>query len=96
MGKVYVGQTAVTLIATLTEDITGATCKIKYIKPSGSEGSFVAAITTANPGVISYVVTSPNDLNESGVWTFWGYAVFSDLTYAAGEPYSRQIYVEGK
>ena len=95
MGKIYKGQTAVTLTATVKQDVTGATCLIKYKKPSGATGSFAASIITAATGVIRYTVTSASDLDEYGNWKLWGYATFSDGTVAAGEPYTLKVYQEG-
>lgn len=96
MGKVYKGQTAVTITATVKQDVTGATCLIKYKKPSRDTGSFAATIITAATGVIRYTASSISDLDESGIWTFWAHITFSDGTIAAGEAYTRTIYAEGK
>ena len=95
MGKVYVGQTAVTITATVSQDVTGATCLIKYKKPDFTTGSFAATIITAATGVISYTVANITDLDQGGRWYFWGYVTFTDGTVAAGEPYVRTIYTEG-
>ncbi len=96
MGKVYEGQTALSITATVGTDITGSTCLIKYLKPDGAEGEFDATIITAATGVIRYTVESENDIDQDGQWTFWGHVTFSDGTVAAGEPYKRYIYKEGK
>lgn len=95
MGKVYKGQTALMLTAKVKEDVTGATCLIKFRKPSGALGSFVASIITAATGVIRYVVTSASDIDQSGRWRFWAHVTFSDGTIAVGEPYTYKFYDEG-
>ena len=95
MGKIYVGQTALTLTATVDQDVTGATCLIKYKKPDGTTGSFSATIVTAATGEIKYVVTSSSDIDQAGRWTFWGYVTFADTKVAAGESYKLMVYAEG-
>lgn len=96
MGKIYVGQTALIITATVKQNITGATCAIRYKKPNKATGSFAATITDATNGVITYTVTSANDIDMAGVWTFWAYVIFSDGREAAGESVTRKIYEEGK
>jgi len=96
MGKVYVGQTALTITATVSQDITGGTCLIKYKKPDGTTGSFPATIVTAATGVMSYTPVDEDDIDQAGNWTFWGYVTFADGSVAAGEPYKIKIYEEGK
>ena len=67
MGQIFKGQTNLDLVVTVGQDITGATpTLIKYIKPSGAEGSFTATITDALNGIITYVIASINDLDEYG------------------------------
>lgn len=97
MSKIYKNQTKVTLTATLGVDITGASSVlIKYKKPSGIPGQFNASIITALTGVISYDIVDSSDLDESGNWSFWGYVTFSDGKAAPGQPYTVEIYEEGK
>lgn len=95
MGKVYKNQTALKLVATVGVDITSAAAQIKYIKPSGSTGSFTATISDATTGKFEYIISDENDIDEVGSWVLWGYVVFSDETYAAGEPYILKVYSEG-
>jgi len=94
MGKIYAGQTALTITVTVGQDVTGGTCLIKYQKPDDTCGSFAATIITASTGIIQYVVTSVNDIDQSGEWMFWGYVTFASGTVAAGEPYKELIYAE--
>lgn len=95
MGKIFAGQTALTLTATMNQNVTDATCLIKYRKPSGATGSFVAGIVTAATGVIEYAITAATDIDEAGIWTFWGYITFSGGTVAAGEPDQLEVFTEG-
>jgi len=96
MGKIYVAQTAVTFQATVREDITGATCAIKYKKPDGTAGSWTAAIVTAATGVIKYEVETSSILGLAGDWVLWAYITFLDGTVAAGEPFTVTVYDEGR
>jgi len=95
MGKIYVGQTALTLTATVDQDVTGGTCLLKYKKPDGTTGSLPATIVTAATGVIEYEILLAKDIDQAGVWTFWGYVTFADTKVAAGESYKLMVYAEG-
>jgi len=95
MGMIFVGQTALSIIADLSEDITGATCLVKYKKPSGTLGSFSATITDAENGIISASPESESDIDEPGRWVVWGYVTFADGSVIAGEPEEMMVYPEG-
>lgn len=97
MSKIYVGQTKVYFEATVSQDVTAATCLIKYRKPSGTTGSWAATIITAATGVIRYTVAAgaTTILDEAGTWTFWGHVTFSDSRVAEGEPYTKVVYTSG-
>jgi len=97
MGKIYKGQSALTIRLTVGQDITDATpVVIKYRKPSGVEGSWTASIITAATGVISYTMADTAQLNEVGLWTFWAHITFSDGKVAPGEPVKKWVYNEGE
>jgi hypothetical protein len=97
MGKIYVGQTALTIRLTTSIDLsTAKTVAIKYLKPSGETGTWTATIYSVATGVISYTIASSSILDESGVWTFWAFITFNDDTIALGEPVRKLIYDEGK
>ena len=96
MGKIYKNQTALKLVATVGEDITGAiSTLIKYRKPDGSTGSFTATSTDDANGVIEYAVTSSEDIDQAGPWTFWGDVTFSTGSRAPGEPWEEIVYMDG-
>lgn len=96
MGKIYEGQTELTITANLLDDITGySAVYIKYRKPSGTEGQWTATVSDAATGVITYTITSASDLDEVGVWHLWGYVVFSDGDELPGESERVVIYKEG-
>jgi len=95
--KIYVGQTKVYFEATVSQDVTGGTCLIKYIKPSGATRSWSANIITAATGVIRYTVAAgaTTILDEAGKWTLWGYVTFTDGRVADGEPHTERIWKPG-
>ncbi|MBA7588219.1 hypothetical protein ES708_30271 [subsurface metagenome] len=83
MGKIYVGQTALKFIANTSVDLTTVTAQlIKYIKPGGIEGSWIAVKETPYAdGLISYTigndvaevtdVTCPADVDSSLGGKYW-------------------------
>ena len=97
MGKIYKNQTKVYFEATVSQDVTSGTCLIKYVKPSGTAGSWNASIITAATGVIRYTVAAgaTTILDEAGNWTLWGNVTFTDGRAADGEPYTQKIYEPG-
>jgi len=96
MGKIYKGQTALTIRLTVGQDITDAQAlAIKYRKPSGLTGSWTATAVDETNGQIGYTMADVNQLNEVGLWTFWAYVTFSDAKVAAGEPVEKWVYDEG-
>jgi len=96
VGKIYVGQTALTIRLTVGQDITGATCLVKYRKPDGTEGQWSASIVTESTGEIGYTMADADQLDQSGLWTFWAYVTFSDGTVAPGEPIEKYVYSQGE
>ena len=96
MGKIYVGQTKLRFTATVSQVITGATCTINYIDPSGTTGSWAGVISDATAGEFYYDVASTAILNKAGKWTLYAHVVFSDTTIADGEPYTVHVYNPGE
>ena len=97
MGKIYKGQDALTIRLTVGQDITSANpVLIKYKKPSGETGSWMATIVTASTGVIGYTMADTDQLDEVGKWVFWAHITFSDGKVAAGESVEKWVYDEGE
>ena len=97
MGKIFVRQTKLSIVRTLGIDITGGTSPlIKYIKPSGETGEFVATITDASIGELTYAITSITDLDQYGVWIFWGHITDSGGKVIVGEPSRLVVFIEGE
>jgi len=96
MGRIYKSQTKLRFRLECEQDITGAlSVAIKYIKPSGTTGSWTATVEDATLGIIYYDVANANTLDEEGAWTIWSYVTFSDHKVAAGEPVQIPVYLEG-
>ncbi len=96
MSRIHVGQTALTFMVTVSQDITGADpVLIKYIKPSGTTGSFTATITDALTGEITYAVVA-DDIDEYNIWTFWAHITFANGKVAAGEASKIKVFKEGE
>lgn len=97
MGKIYKGQTKLTIRLETEHDLTNAkTVLIKYTKPSGRHGEWTATVDNVTVGTISYNPTTSDILNESGMWKIWSHVTFTDDLFAPGEPVNMPIYPEGK
>lgn len=95
MGKVYNGQSKLKIRLDSKVDVSGATTKrIKYSKPGGTTGYFNASVEADNQTI--YYAFQDGDIDESGVWTFWPYVVFSDGRDAPGESVEIKFYTEGE
>jgi hypothetical protein len=96
-GKIYVGQTALSLRLKTEVDLTYVTIAlIKYKKPDGTLGSFTATLYDIVKGIIEYIVKSASDLDQRGEWTFWSHLTFANGNVAPGEAFIEMIYNEGE
>lgn len=97
MGKIFVGQTKLSIVRTLGIDITNHTSPlIKYIKPSGETGQFVATVTAVLTGELTYVIQSATDLDQYGTWRFWAHTTDNGGKVIAGEPSRLVVFIEGE
>lgn len=96
MGKVYKNQTRLKIELTVDGDVSGATCLIKYIKPDKTEDNFIATIDNPVLGIISYTITSADDIDQAGTWIFWAYITYTDSKVIMGEAVKVIIYNEGE
>lgn len=94
MAKIYVNQTALRIQLTTDVNVNDAAVKIKFFKPDGTPGEFVASILNPIKGIIYYDVTT-NDIDQAGDWIFWAHITFNDNTFAAGTPTTIRVYEEG-
>jgi hypothetical protein len=96
MGKIYLNQSSLRIQLTTNVDITGATARlIKYKKPSGATGSWIAQPGDLGAGVIYYDLTG-TELNETGTWVLWAHVTFLDNRVAPGEPVNMIVHTEGE
>jgi len=94
--SVYVGQTALKLVFTLSEDITGATpVVLKYRKPDGTESSFPVTVTDDANGVMEYEPAAITDIDQAGIWHFWPHVTFSNGDVAASTVTKLIVITEG-
>jgi len=96
MGKVFHTQTYLRIESTYTADISSniASVKMKYRKPDGHTGEFVATHDADNKKIY-YDLPTGSPLGQYNNWVFWGYAVMNDGRVIPGEPYAVKIYAEG-
>ena len=99
MGKIFKNQDAIRFVVHTEQDLSGALEKyIKYIKPNGSAGSWIAAFDDGSGvnGILYYDVQVSTELDKKGEWKFWSYIKFSDGRSAPGEIQKVIIYDEGE
>lgn len=76
-------------------DITGASSTvIRFIKPTGTTGTWAATVDDAAEGTISYDITAA-ELDSAGSWTVWAVITFATgvIWKTAGRQFS--VYAEG-
>ena len=96
MGKIYVGQDNLSIELDTGVTLTGAlNLKIKYRKPDSTTGEWTGTLEGTTIIKKSFIDGS-GGLDQSGIWRFWAWAEMSDGREIPGEPYDRQIYIEGK
>jgi hypothetical protein len=92
MSDIYVGQSSLRIQLTCGQDITGAlSLKIKYLKPNGVTGEWVATDGGTATGIIYYDVVLATEIDVPGVWTFWSYVKFSDGREGYGDPITQDV-----
>jgi len=85
MGNVFVGQSALRITLRTFCDL-GAVGKavIRYRKPNGRAGEFVAVVDENAKGDI-YHDCVEGDIDVSGWWTFWAAVTMGDGRIAVGD-----------
>lgn len=92
---IYKGQTKLEIILNTSLDLTGvSTSLIKYRKPSGETGEWVASIVDTVKGIIRYIVQSSTDIDETGLWVLWAHVTYPDTTTIIGKP--TEIFVKNE
>ena len=96
MGKIFRGQSALRITVRTFIDLEGITSAvIKYRKPNGSTGEFLAAVSDPANGVIFHECIE-GELDASGWWVFWAFVMFADGRTAAGEAAKVYVWEEGR
>ncbi|GHV93330.1 hypothetical protein AGMMS50268_38330 [Spirochaetia bacterium] len=95
MRKIYKGQSALRITVKTFTDLEGIEAAvIKYRKPGGSCGEFVAGVGDAAKGVIFHECIE-GELDKAGWWSFWAFITFGDGRTAAGETVKVFVWDEG-
>ncbi|MFV5697745.1 hypothetical protein ACM55H_05195 [Flavobacterium sp. ZT3R17] len=96
MGKIYAGQSDLTIKLETGKNLTGiSNVSIITKNPLGVLGAFPATVMDATKGTIQYAVTSINDINAVGNYIFWAKVVDAQGLISIGEPTTLRIYKEG-
>lgn len=96
MGKIYAGQSALRILVKTFCDLEGIdNAIIKYRKPNGTSGEFVAAVGDEAKGIIFHECIE-GEIDISGWWVFWAFVTFADGRTAAGETSKVYVWEEGK
>jgi hypothetical protein len=86
MQRIYIGQTDLSIVVRVNQNIAGATItRIAYIAPSGTRATWNASIQDAANGVIAYSAVN-NEFNQVGAWTLWADITLSTGLRAIGSP----------
>jgi hypothetical protein len=94
MGKVYVGQTKLTIKLDTGSTLTNVTTAlIKYIKPDRSTGQFTA---TVDDKEIYYDIVSVSDIDAAGIWSFYAHITYNDGKIIIGEKSTITVYSQGE
>lgn len=96
MADYFKGQTNLRIEVETNVDLTAATLLIKYKKPNGAEGSFVAIINGSDDSKMYYDIVDADDLDVAGNWVFWSHVVYSDGTVSKGKSAIQRIKAEGE
>jgi hypothetical protein len=95
MPRIFKGQSALRLtVKTFTdlEDILSAV--IKYRKPDGTLGEFVAGVSNMAKGVIFHECIE-GEIDIHGWWALWAFITFADGRTATGETARLFVWDEG-
>jgi hypothetical protein len=95
MARIFKGQSALRITLRTFTDLEGIiSAVIKYRKPDGSLGEFVAGVGDVVKGLIFHECIE-GELNACGWWAFWAFITFADGRTAAGETAKVYIWNEG-
>lgn len=96
MGAIFKNQTKLDITLNILSDISDVvTALIKFTKPNGVRGEFVATIDTGEQ-TISYTITSEDDIDINGIWVFWAHLTYTNGDVIAGEASDQMVNLEGQ
>jgi hypothetical protein len=96
VSRVYAGQSALRITVKTFTDLDGIlSAAIKYRKPDGSAGEFVAGMKDSGKGIIFHECIE-GELDMAGWWVFWAFITFGDGRTAAGEAAKVYVWEEGR
>jgi hypothetical protein len=85
MGKIFIGQTDLTIQLKTFKNIANAqSVKIKYRKPNGILGEWTANIVDATNGIIDFNAFA-GQVDIAGNWTIWAKIVDENGLISIGE-----------
>ena len=94
--KIFKSQSALRITLKTFVDLEGIEkAVIKYRKPNGKKGEFMAAVSDVANGVIFHELIE-GELDASGWWAFWAFITFADGRTAAGETARVYVWNEGR
>lgn len=97
MNPIFVAQTKLRLNADTglnSTDHAALTAQIiKFEKPDGTAGNFVATAGTAP--YIYYDTVNASDLDQAGSWIIWAYCTFTGSLVAAGAKKTIVVSIQG-
>ena len=69
--QIFVGAVGVTIRLRLGINLEAAgAAAIRWKKPDGTTGSWVATVVDGPAGIIAYTTTAASDLDQAGIWAF--------------------------
>jgi len=95
MGKIYLGQTDLTIELETGKNITGYTVKVGFRNPKGTLGCFDASLKDPLNGKVECIINNENQLNMSGEWNIWVRATSPSGKISIGEASKFTVYQEG-
>ena len=96
MGAIFKNQTKLDITLNILSDISDVvTALIKFKKPNGVRGEFVATIDTGAQ-TISYTITDPSDIDINGIWVFWAHLTYTNGDIIFGEASDQMVNLEGQ
>jgi hypothetical protein len=93
--KIFKFQSALRITLKTFADLEGIlSAVIRFRKPNGKTGEFLAAVGGADNSLIFHECIE-GEIDVSGWWAFWAFVTYADGRTAAGETAKVYIWREG-